>query len=104
MNLGNLQGKGLHYRGHAVKADTTRDDMLALLLRTSKKTVANLTDIDLEAPVAALSSPPAPGWVRVLTGLAEHEIHHRSQLCEYLSAAGIDPPALYGLHAEDLPA
>ena len=40
---------------------------------------------------------------RVLGGLAEHEIHHRSQLCEYLSGAGIEPPALYGLHAEELP-
>ena len=42
-------------------------------------------------------------WRRVMGGLIEHEVHHRSQLCEYLSANGIEPPPLYGLHAEDLP-
>jgi uncharacterized damage-inducible protein DinB len=103
MNLGNLQGQGLHYKGHAVRPGTSRADLLRLLLRTSKKTVANLTDIDLEADVPSLTSPAMPGWNRVLGGLIEHEIHHRSQLCEYLSAAGVEPPALYGLHAEDLP-
>jgi uncharacterized damage-inducible protein DinB len=30
-------------------------------------------------------------------------VHHRSQLCEYLSGMGIEPPPLYGLHVEDLP-
>jgi uncharacterized damage-inducible protein DinB len=103
MNLGALQGAGIHYKGHATKPGTTRADLLRLLLRTSKKTIANLTDIDLEAPVESLTAASLPGWNRVLGGLAEHEIHHRSQLCDYLSAAGIEPPPLYGLHAEDLP-
>ena len=103
MNLGTLQGKGIHYKGHAVKPGTTRGDLLQLLLRSSKKTIAQLTAIDLEEPVESLTAPALPGWNRVLGGLVEHEIHHRSQLCEYLSAAGIEPPALYGLHAEDLP-
>lgn len=103
MNLGNLQGQGLHYKGHVTKPGTTRADLLRLLLRTSKKTIANLTGIDLEQPVPSLTAPSLPGWNRVLGGLAEHEIHHRSQLCAHLSAAGIEPPALYGLHAEDLP-
>lgn len=103
MNLGALQGKGIHYNGHAARAGTTRADLLLLLLRSSKKTIAQLTMIDLEEPVASLTAPSLPGWNRVLGGLIEHEIHHRSQLCEYLSTAGVAPPALYGLHAEDLP-
>ena len=103
MNLGALQGKGIHYKGHAARAGTTRADLLQLLLRSSKKTIAQLTMIDLEEPVASLTAPSLPGWNRVLGGLVEHEIHHRSQLCEYLSTAGVEPPALYGLHAEDLP-
>src|SRR5688572_17498345 len=57
MNLGNLQGKGLHYKGHAVQPGTTRADLLRLLLRTSKKTIANLTDIDLEREVPSLTAP-----------------------------------------------
>jgi uncharacterized damage-inducible protein DinB len=103
MNLGALQGKGIHYKGHATKAEESRAGLLRLLLRTSKKTVAALVDVDLEAPVMSLTAPSLPGWNRVMGGLIEHEIHHRSQLCEYLSAAGVAPPALYGLHAEDLP-
>jgi hypothetical protein len=103
MNLGALKGKGVHYKGHALPGDGTRAGILRLLLRTSKKTIAGLVDIDLEAPVASLTAPSLPGWNRVLGGLIEHEIHQRSQLCEYLSAMGIEPPPLYGLHAEDLP-
>jgi uncharacterized damage-inducible protein DinB len=103
MNLGGLQGQGIHYKGHALKPGTTRGELLRLLLRTSKKTIANLTAVDLEREVPSLTAPALPGWNRVLGGLIEHEIHHRSQLCEHLSAAGIEPPALYGLHAEDLP-
>ncbi len=103
MNLGTLQGKGIHYKGHAVKGGATRADLLQLLLRSSKKIIAQLTMVDLELPVESLTAPALPGWNRVLGGLVEHEIHHRSQLCGYLSAAGIEPPALYGLHAEELP-
>jgi uncharacterized damage-inducible protein DinB len=39
----------------------------------------------------------------VVGGLIEHETHHRSQLCEYLRQLGIEPPPLFGLHAERLP-
>ena len=35
--------------------------------------------------------------------LIEHETHHRSQLCEYLRQIGLEPPPLFGLHAEKLP-
>jgi hypothetical protein len=36
-------------------------------------------------------------------GRFEHETHHRSQLCEYLRLLGLEPPPLFGLHAEQLP-
>ena len=65
--------------------------------------IAALHDADFEAPVRLLSGAEAPAWRIVLAGLIEHEVHHRSQLCDSLRAAGIEPPALYGLHAEDLP-
>ena len=103
MNAGNIHGEGLHYRGHRVKPGTTRADLLRLLLRSSKKSIAQLADSDLERPVSSLTAPEIPAWNRVLGGLIEHEVHHRSQLCEYLRLAGIEPPALYGLHTEDLP-
>jgi uncharacterized damage-inducible protein DinB len=43
-----------------------------------------------------------PGWRRLL-GMIEHEIHHRSQLCTYLTLLGYQPPALFGIRVEDLP-
>jgi uncharacterized damage-inducible protein DinB len=72
-------------------------------LRTSKKTIAGLVGADFDAGVRTLSGATVPAWRILLNGLIEHEVHHRSQLCDYLSAAGVEPPALYGLHAEDLP-
>jgi uncharacterized damage-inducible protein DinB len=80
-----------------------RDYLLQLLLRTSKKTIAGLVDANLEAEVKTTRGALVPAWRILFNGLIEHEVHHRSQLCEYLSANGIEPPPLYGLHAEDLP-
>lgn len=103
MNLGGVQTGGLHYKGHHVKPGATALDLRRLALRTSKKTIAGLIDADLEVIIPNTIGEPFPAWRRVIGGLIEHEVHHRSQLCSYLTAAGIEPPALYGLHAEDLP-
>jgi uncharacterized damage-inducible protein DinB len=103
MNLGGVQTGELHYKGHRVKDGTTALDLRRLTLRTGKKTVAGLVDADLEKIIPNTIGEPFPAWRRVIGGLIEHEVHHRSQLCSYLSAIGVEPPALYGLHAEDLP-
>jgi uncharacterized damage-inducible protein DinB len=34
--------------------------------------------------------------------MAEHEIHHRSQIGSYLSLMGVEAPQLYGLHLEEV--
>jgi uncharacterized damage-inducible protein DinB len=39
---------------------------------------------------------------RVLMLMAEHEVHHRSQIGSYLSLLGVEPPQLYGLHLEEV--
>jgi len=44
---------------------------------------------------------PIPAW-RWLMVMAEHEIHHRSQLAMYLSLMGVQPPHIFGLGVEDL--
>ena len=103
MNLGGVQTGELHYKGHRVKPGTTALDLRRLTLRTGKKTIAGLVDADLEVIIPNTIGEPFPAWRRVIGGLIEHEVHHRSQLCSYLTAAGLEPPALYGLHAEDLP-
>jgi uncharacterized damage-inducible protein DinB len=103
MNVATIMGEPTRYRGHDVRAGEGRDWLLQLLLRTSKKTIAGLVGADFDAGVRTLSGATVPAWRILLNGLIEHEVHHRSQLCDYLSAAGVEPPALYGLHAEDLP-
>lgn len=103
MNLGGVLTGEIHYKGHAVKPAATALDLRRLTLRTGKKTIAGLVDADLERIIPNTIGDPFPAWRRVIGGLIEHEVHHRSQLCSYLTGAGIEPPALYGLHAEDLP-
>ena len=49
----------------------------------------------------SLNGPPVKVW-RWLMAMAEHEIHHRSQLAVYLSLMGIEPPQIYGLGVEDI--
>ncbi len=103
MNAEAIEGGGWRYRGHELAEGSSADGLRQALLRASKKTIAVLHDADLDAPVTLLSGAEAPRWRLVLGGLIEHEVHHRSQLCEYLGAIGLVPPPLYGLHAEKLP-
>ncbi len=103
MNSGTIAGGPTRYRGHELPPGADRAWLLQLLLRTSKKSIAQLVGANLEAPVRTLSGVETPAWRILLLGLVEHEVHHRSQLCDYLAAAGLEPPPLYGLHAEDLP-
>lgn len=103
MNLGAIAGGELRYPGHEPPPGLTADRLRELCLRTGKKTVAVLTTADLERIIGNLAGEPFPAWKRVLGGLIEHEVHHRSQLCSYLAALGVEPPALFGLRVEDLP-
>jgi uncharacterized damage-inducible protein DinB len=103
MNLGGVLTGEVHYKGHAVKPGATAADLRRLALRTGKKTIAGLVDADLMRLISQTIGEPFPAWRRVVGGLIEHETHHRSQLCEYLRQLGIEPPPLFGLHAERLP-
>lgn len=103
MNLEAITTGLTRYRGHAVAESATAADLRKLILRSGKKTIAGLVDADLERPIANLAGEEFPAWWRILGGLVEHEVHHRSQLCGYLAALGLEPPPLFGLHVEDLP-
>lgn len=103
MNLGGIQTGEIHYRGHVVKPGTDALALRRLVLRTGKKVIAGLVDADLEKYIPQTIGEPFPAWRRVMGGLIEHETHHRSQLCEYLRQLGLEPPPLFGLHAEQLP-
>ena len=103
MNLGGIQTGEIHYRGHVVKPGTDALALRRLILRTGKKVIAGLVDADLEKYIPQTIGEPFPARRRVMGGLIEHETHHRSQLCEYLRQLGLEPPPLFGLHAEQLP-
>lgn len=103
MNLGGIQTGELHYKGHPVKPGTDAVALRRLALRSGKKVIAGLVDADLERIIPNSIGEPFPAWRRVLGGLIEHEVHHRSQLCEYLRQLGLEPPPLFGLHVEKLP-
>jgi hypothetical protein len=103
MNLMRLESQARVYKGHDVDPGATAEDLLASLDSSAGDIAAHLAEMDLTRPLAIAPMGSGFGWQVVLGGLIEHEVHHRSQLCDYLSAAGIAPPALYGLHVEDLP-
>lgn len=103
MNTGAILTTEIHYKGHAVRPGATAASLRQLVLRSSKKTIAGLIDADLERLIPQTNGEAFPAWRRVIGGLIEHETHHRSQLCEYLRLLGLEPPPLFGLHAEKLP-
>jgi uncharacterized damage-inducible protein DinB len=103
MNLLAIETGAPRYPGHEPTPGLTADRLRELCLRSGKKTVAVLARADLERTIGNLAGDPFPAWKRVLGGLVEHEVHHRSQLCSYLAALGTEPPALFGLRVEALP-
>jgi uncharacterized damage-inducible protein DinB len=105
MNARSMCGEPLRYPGHDLPAGTTAGELLALVDRTSAEVLERLAGCDLHSEIESRTSETGRmfAWQRLLGGLSEHEVHHRSQLCEYLSGMGIEPPPLYGLHVEDLP-
>ena len=103
MNLMRLSGVPHVYPGHDIPPGAGVADLLEALHASAQEVAARLAETELDQPFNLAPMGSGFGWQVVLGGLIEHEAHHRSQLCEYLSGAGIEPPALYGLHVEDLP-
>jgi uncharacterized damage-inducible protein DinB len=92
------------YPGHERSLASSLDDALAHLEASHTSAVATLgtlSDEELQATRQALDGRPLPVW-RVLMLLVEHEVHHRSQLSEYLSALGVTPPQIFGVYVEEL--
>ena len=104
MNVRRLDKGQLLYPGHTEDFGRTKAEVIAYLETChaqARRMLARYEETALTRLVPT-SEGQIEGW-RVLVGLIEHEIHHRSQLCSYLSQIGLTPPALYGLYVEDLP-
>ena len=76
----------------------------ALLAAAHREEIARLaavSDRRLRVRVKDLAGGDVSVW-RLLMAMAEHEIHHRSQLNSRLSAAGIGAPQLFGYRMEEV--
>ena len=104
MNVGRLESGRLVYPGHGAVENQTKTEVIAYL-ESCHLTARQLLQQYGEAGLTRLiptNQGQIEGW-RVVVGMIEHEIHHRSQLCSYLTQLGLSPPALFGLYVEELP-
>jgi uncharacterized damage-inducible protein DinB len=104
MNTRTIAGETTRYEGHELPPRAGANFIRRLAEHSSTTSLTMLASADFERLLSPLPGrDPVPAWRLVISGLIEHEVHHRSQLCEYLGMNGIAPPPLYGLHVEDLP-
>ena len=94
------------YEGHDADEKQSLDELIAMLEAVhveSMDTLKQLSDRDLNEPRTGPrgEGQPIKAW-RWLMVMAEHEVHHRSQLAVYLSLMGVQPPHIFGLGVEDL--
>lgn len=91
------------YGGHS-HAEDSLADLLAAMAQGHAAAMARLRQVgddQLDQPRPSLQGPPARAW-RWLMAMAEHEIHHRSQLAVYLMLMDVPPPHIFGLGVEDV--
>jgi uncharacterized damage-inducible protein DinB len=95
-----------NYPGHESVEAQSLEELIDSLETTHLEAMDRLkqfTDQDLNEPRFGPKGEgqPLKAW-RWLMVMAEHEIHHRSQLAVYLSLMGVQPPHIFGLGVEDL--
>lgn len=96
-------GEGL-YAGHDERFGASLRDLVHYLDASHAEVgnrLAGMPDEALAEARLSNQSGPHEAW-RILMAMVEHEVHHRSQLTLYLTLMGVTPPALYGLHVENL--
>lgn len=112
--VGHMAGSRLYfagaYRGEGWVSprppDVSRRDLWAPALEESavhlRDLLADTPDEWLGRKVQMIDTGGAlSGW-RILMMMAEHEIHHRSQIDTYSGINGWDPPQIYGRSAEQV--
>jgi len=94
------------YEGHEADQERSLNELIAQLEASHTESMGKLQRMsaqDLDAPRTGPQGEgyPIKAW-RWLMVMAEHEVHHRSQLAMYLSLMGVQPPHIFGLGVEDL--
>lgn len=104
MFVGVAVGGGWAYPGHERRLGADHAGALAHLAAGHAAAMAALGALDdaaLAAERPALDGRPVQVW-RVLMLMAEHEVHHRSQIASHLAQLGVAPPQIYGLSLEEV--
>ncbi|MHB9144605.1 MAG: DinB family protein [Symbiobacteriia bacterium] len=99
-----LLGGDWTYEGHGPEHGATLEEALAYLDRQHRLAVAQLQaapDGILETKRPTLHGYPVRVW-HLLMAMAEHEVHHRSQVSQYLVALGLEAPQVFGLKIEEV--
>lgn len=86
--------------GPSLELSATRA-LLETVHREQTARLLTVPDGRLQEHVKDLAGGSVGVW-RLLMAMAEHEIHHRSQLGSRLSQAGIDAPQLFGYRMEEV--
>lgn len=104
MNVSRIETKKLVYKGHGEEYGRSKAEVVAYLENCHAQALEVLNELgeSFLTELVPTNQGQIEGW-RVIAGLVEHEIHHRSQLCAYLSTLGIAAPPLFGIYVEDLP-
>lgn len=99
-----LDGRWL-YPGHGPLLGASKAEAVAYLETVHAEVRHRLA----EAPADALTRKrPTPdghevsAW-RLLMLMAEHEVHHRAQISQYLVDLGLQPPQIFGRRVEEMP-
>lgn len=105
MNWRLVAGEPMKYPGHdpSLGADLgAAREYLNACHAEGVKLLEGLPDSSLSQKRTGADGRPASAW-RFLMASVEHEVHHRSQLANYLTWLGHQPPQLFGVPMEDLP-
>ena len=94
------------YEGHEMGEKQSLDELIAQLEITHAGVMEKLKQFPDQELNTLRYGPQGEGKPiqarRWLMMMAEHEIHHRSQLAVYLSLMDVQPPHIFGLGVEDL--
>lgn len=93
------------YPGHSRDLGATKDEAVAYLMAAHEAAMARLAatpDAVLNEKRPTLDGYSVSAW-RILMLLVEHEVHHRSQISQYLVDLGVEPPQIFGKFMEELP-
>jgi uncharacterized damage-inducible protein DinB len=100
----NAQLKPSRYAGHGRELADGPANVLAFfdrMHRESMEIFGGLSDDDLQKKCITPGGAPITVW-KWLRAMAEHEVHHRSQIYVYLGMLGIPTPPIYGLTSEEV--